>query len=89
MKCINDTFGIKRGLMTTLHAITASQPTVDGASKKNCSGGRAASGNIIPSSTGAAKAAAKVIPEVAGNLTGMAFRVPTIDVSVIDLTCEL
>ena len=84
VKCINDAFGIKRGLMTTLHAMTASQPTVDGASKKDWRGGRAASGNIIPSSTGAAKAAAKVIPEVAGNLTGMAFRVPTIDVTVVD-----
>ena len=89
VKCINDAFGIKRGLMTTLHAMMASQPTVDGASKKDWRGGRAASCNIIPSSTGAAKAAAKVIPEVAGNLTGMAFRVPTIDVSVVDLTCEL
>merc|ERR1719454_1696229 len=75
--------------MTTIHAMTASQPTVDGASKKDWRGGRAASGNIIPSSTGAAKAVAKVVPEVAGKLTGMAFRVPTIDVSVVDLTCEL
>merc|ERR1719433_1482470 len=75
--------------MTTIHAMTASQPTVDGTSKKDWRGGRAASGNIIPSSTGAAKAVAKVIPAVAGKLTGMAFRVPTIDVSVVDLTCEL
>mmetsp|Transcript_95643 Transcript_95643/g.298832 ORF Transcript_95643/g.298832 Transcript_95643/m.298832 type:complete len:421 (-) Transcript_95643:96-1358(-) len=89
VKAINDKFGIKRGLMTTIHAMTASQPTVDGASKKDWRGGRAGSGNIIPSSTGAAKAVAKVIPEVKGKLTGMAFRVPTIDVSVVDLTCEL
>ena len=75
--------------MTTVHAMTASQPTVDGSSKKDWRGGRAASGNIIPSSTGAAKAVAKVIPAVKGKLTGMAFRVPTIDVSVVDLTCEL
>merc|ERR1712063_66026 len=89
VKAIHDAFGIKRGLMTTVHAMTASQPTVDGSSKKDWRGGRAASGNIIPSSTGAAKAVAKVIPEVKGKLTGMAFRVPTIDVSVVDLTCEL
>merc|ERR1712014_450673 len=89
VKAINDAFGIKRGLMTTVHAMTASQPTVDGASKKDWRGGRAASGNIIPSSTGAAKAVAKVIPSIKGKLTGMAFRVPTIDVSVVDLTCEL
>merc|ERR1740121_345733 len=89
VKAMNDAFGIKRGLMTTVHAMTASQPTVDGSSKKDWRGGRAASGNIIPSSTGAAKAVAKVIPAVAGKLTGMAFRVPTIDVSVVDLTCEL
>merc|ERR1712056_174699 len=89
VKAINDKFNIKRGLMTTIHAMTASQPTVDGSSKKDWRGGRAASGNIIPSSTGAAKAVAKVIPAVAGKLTGMAFRVPTIDVSVVDLTCEL
>merc|ERR1712038_119508 len=89
VKAINDKFGIKRGLMTTIHAMTASQPTVDGSSKKDWRGSRAASGNIIPSSTGAAKAVAKVIPEVKGKLTGMAFRVPTIDVSVVDLTCEL
>jgi len=89
VKALHDGFGIKRGLMTTVHAMTASQPTVDGASKKDWRGGRAASGNIIPSSTGAAKAVAKVVPEVKGKLTGMAFRVPTIDVSVVDLTCEL
>jgi len=89
VKAVNDAFGIKRGLMTTIHAMTASQPTVDGASKKDWRGGRAASGNIIPSSTGAAKAVAKVIPAIKGKLTGMAFRVPTIDVSVVDLTCEL
>merc|ERR1712066_344877 len=89
VKAVDDAFGIKRGLMTTIHAMTASQPTVDGASKKDWRGGRAASGNIIPSSTGAAKAVAKVIPAMKGKLTGMAFRVPTIDVSVVDLTCEL
>merc|ERR1711963_1240249 len=89
VKAIHDAFGIKRGLMTTVHAMTASQPTVDGTSKKDWRGGRAGPGNIIPSSTGAAKAVAKVIPEVKGKLTGMAFRVPTIDVSVVDLTCEL
>merc|ERR1711981_849725 len=89
VKAINDAFGIKRGLMTTIHAMTASQPTGDGSSKKDWRGGRAASGNIIPSSTGAAKAVAKVIPAVKGKLTGMAFRVPTIDVSVVDLTVEL
>merc|ERR1711976_925660 len=89
VKAIHDAFGIKRGLMTTIHAMTASQPTVDGSSKKDWRGGRAASGNIIPSSTGPAKAVAKVIPAVKGKLTGMAFRVPTIDVSVVDLTVEL
>ncbi|CAE7850842.1 GAPC1 [Symbiodinium microadriaticum] len=75
--------------MTTCHAMTASQPTVDGTSKKDWRGGRAGPGNIIPSSTGAAKAVAKVIPDVKGKLTGMALRVPTIDVSVVDLTVEL
>merc|ERR1711988_1998091 len=89
VKAINDAFGIKRGLMTTIHAMTASQPTVDASSNKDWRGGRCASGNIIPSSTGAAKAVAKVIPDVAGKLTGMAFRVPTADVSVVDLTCNL
>ena len=75
--------------MTTVHSTTATQKTVDGASKKDWRGGRAASGNIIPSSTGAAKAVGKVIPELNGKLTGMAFRVPTLDVSVVDLTCNL
>merc|ERR1719373_1181885 len=89
VKAIHDAFGIKRGLMTTIHAMTASQPTVDSTSKKDWRGGRAASGNIIPSSTGAAKAVAKVIPDVKGKLTGMAFRVPTADVSVVDLTVKL
>merc|ERR1711904_491112 len=89
VKCINDNFGIKAGLMTTVHAMTATQKVVDGSSKKDWRGGRAASGNIIPSSTGAAKAVAKVIPSVQGKLTGMAFRVPTADVSVVDLTCKL
>lgn len=88
-KVINDKFGIERGLMTTVHATTATQKTVDGPSKKDWRGGRAASGNIIPSSTGAAKACALVIPELKGKLTGMAFRVPTLDVSVVDLTCVL
>ena len=88
-KVINDKFGIKEGLMTTVHSITATQKTVDGASKKDWRGGRAASYNIIPSSTGAAKAVGKVIPELNSKLTGMAFRVPTIDVSVVDLTCNL
>ena len=88
-KIINDNFGIKDGLMTTVHSTTATQKTVDGASKKDWRGGRAASANIIPSSTGAAKAVGKVIPELDGKLTGMAFRVPTLDVSVVDLTCNL
>jgi len=89
VKCINDKFGIEEGLMTTIHAMTATQAVVDSSSRKDWRGGRAASGNIIPSSTGAAKAVAKVIPAVKGKLTGMAFRVPTIDVSVVDLTCRL
>jgi len=89
VKCINDKFGIEEGLMTTIHAMTATQAVVDSSSRKDWRGGRAASGNIIPSSTGAAKAVAKVIPQVKGKLTGMAFRVPTIDVSVVDLTCRL
>ena len=88
-KVINDNFGIVDGLMTTVHSTTATQKTVDGASKKDWRGGRAASANIIPSSTGAAKAVGKVIPELNGKLTGMSVRVPTIDVSVVDLTCNL
>ncbi len=88
-KVINDKFGIVEGLMTTVHSTTATQKTVDGPSKKDWRGGRAAAGNIIPSSTGAAKACALVIPEVKGKLTGMSFRVPTLDVSVVDLTCRL
>ena len=88
-KVIHDNFGIKEGLMTTVHSTTATQKTVDGASKKDWRGGRAASANIIPSSTGAAKAVGKVIPELDGKLTGMAFRVPTVNVSVVDLTCNL
>ena len=88
-KVINDNFGIKDGLMTTVHSTTATQKTVDGASKKDWRGGRAASSNIIPSTTGAAKAVGQVIPELNGRLTGMSFRVPTVDVSVVDLTCNL
>src|SRR4051794_17385841 len=88
-KVLNDKWGIKRGLMTTVHATTATQKTVDGPSKKDWRGGRGILENIIPSSTGAAKAVGKVIPELNGKLTGMAFRVPTSDVSVVDLTVEL
>ena len=88
-KVIHDTFGIVEGLMTTVHSTTATQKTVDGPSKKDWRGGRAASGNIIPSSTGAAKACALVIPSLKGKLTGMSFRVPTLDVSVVDLTVRL
>ena len=88
-KVINDKFGIIEGLMTTVHATTGTQKTVDAPSKKDWRGGRAAAGNIIPSSTGAAKACALVIPSLKGKLTGMAFRVPTLDVSVVDLTCRL
>lgn len=88
-KVLNDKFGIEEGLMTTVHSTTATQKTVDGPSKKDWRGGRAASGNIIPSSTGAAKAVGKVIPNLNGKLTGMAFRVPTLNVSVVDLTCRL
>ncbi len=88
-KVLNDAFGLKEGLMTTVHSTTATQKTVDGASKKDWRGGRAASGNIIPSSTGAAKAVGKVIPELNGKLTGISMRVPTLDVSVVDLTCNL
>merc|ERR1711934_1022892 len=90
VKVINEKFGIKQGLMTTVHAATASQMVVDSSMKgKDWRAGRAASANIIPSSTGAAKAVAKAMPVMKGKLTGMAFRVPTIDVSVVDLTCKL
>lgn len=88
-KVLNDKFGITDGLMTTVHSTTATQKTVDGPSLKDWRGGRAASGNIIPSSTGAAKAVGKVIPELNGKLTGMSMRVPTLDVSVVDLTVNL
>ena len=88
-KVVNDNFGIVEGLMTTVHATTTTQKIVDGPSMKDWRGGRAAGGNIIPSSTGAAKAVGKVIPTLKGKLTGMAFRVPTLDVSVVDLTCRL
>ena len=88
-KVLNDKWGITDGLMTTVHSTTATQKTVDGPSVKDWRGGRAAAGNIIPSSTGAAKAVGKVIPELNGKLTGMAFRVPTLDVSVVDLTVNL
>ena len=88
-KVLNDKWGIKDGLMTTVHSTTATQKTVDGPSLKDWRGGRAASGNIIPSSTGAAKAVGKVIPELNGKLTGMSMRVPTLDVSVVDLTVNL
>jgi glyceraldehyde 3-phosphate dehydrogenase len=89
VKVLNDSFGIKRGLMTTVHAATATQKTVDGPSNKDLRGGRGIMENIIPSSTGAAKAVGRVIPELNKKLTGMAFRVPTSDVSVVDLTVEL
>merc|ERR1712086_272987 len=89
VKAINDEFGIEEALMTTVHAMTATQKVVDASSNKDWRGGRCASGNIIPSSTGAAKAVTKVIPSLQGKLTGMTFRVPTADVSVVDLTCRL
>jgi glyceraldehyde 3-phosphate dehydrogenase len=89
VKAIHDKFDIQEALMTTVHAMTSTQMVVDGSSKKDWRGGRAASANIIPSSTGAAKAVTKVIPSLKGKLTGMAFRVPTVDVSVVDLTCRL
>ena len=88
-KVLNDKFGMVEGLMTTVHSTTATQKTVDGPAMKDWRGGRAASGNIIPSSTGAAKAVGKVIPSLNGKLTGMSLRVPTLDVSVVDLTCTL
>jgi glyceraldehyde 3-phosphate dehydrogenase len=88
-KVLNDKFGVVNGLMTTVHATTATQKTVDGPSAKDWRGGRAASGNIIPSSTGAAKAVGKVIPQLNGKLTGMSIRIPTLDVSVVDLTVNL
>lgn len=88
-KVLLDNFGIEEGLMTTIHAVTSSQPTVDGPSKKDWRGGRSASQNIIPASTGAAKAVALCIPEIKGKITGMSFRVPTADVSVVDLTVRL
>ena len=88
-KVVHDNFGIVEGLMTTVHAATATQKTVDGPSKKDWRGGRSILGNIIPSSTGAAKAVGKVIPSLQGKLTGMSLRVPTADVSVVDLTCRL
>ena len=88
-KVLNDNFGIKEGLMTTVHSTTATQKTVDGVSAKDWRGGRAAAGNIIPSTTGAAKAVGKVIPELNGKLTGISMRVPTLDVSVVDLTAVL
>ena len=89
VKVINDNFGLVEGLMTTVHAATATQKTVDGPSKKDWRGGRSILGNIIPSSTGAAKAVGRVIPSLKGKLTGMSFRVPTVDVSVVDLTCKI
>ena len=89
MKVLIEYFGVEEGLMTTIHSLTASQSTLDGPSKKDWRGGRAASCNIIPSSTGAASAVGLCLPELQGKLTGMAFRVPTVDVSVVDLTVRL
>ncbi|HHV40072.1 MAG: type I glyceraldehyde-3-phosphate dehydrogenase [Bacteroidales bacterium] len=89
VKILNDKYGLIEGLMTTVHSITATQKTVDGPSAKDWRGGRAASGNIIPSSTGAAKAVGRVMPELNGKLTGMSFRVPVVNVSAVDLTCRL
>jgi len=89
VKVVDDNFGLVEGLMTTVHSTTATQKTVDGPSGKDWRGGRAAAGNIIPSSTGAAKAVGKVLPHLNGKLTGMSLRVPTLDVSVVDLTCRL
>merc|ERR1712151_433068 len=88
-RVLHENYGIAEGLMTTVHAVTATQKTLDGPSKKDWRGGRSACFNIIPSSTGAAKAVGKVLPELDGKLTGMSFRVPTPDVSVVDLTCRL
>lgn len=89
VKVVHEKFGVVEALMSTIHATTASQRTVDGPSLKDWRGGRAASGNIIPSSTGAAKAVGKIFPELSGKITGMSFRVPVLDVSVVDLTCRL
>ena len=89
VKVINDAFGIEEGLMTTIHSTTATQLTIDGVSKKDWRVGRAASGNIIPASTGAAKAIDLLIPSLKGKITGMSFRVPTLDVSCVDFTCKL
>jgi glyceraldehyde 3-phosphate dehydrogenase len=89
VKVVNDVFGIEEALMSTIHAYTATQKTVDGPSKKDWRGGRGAAQNVIPSSTGAAKAVGQVVPELKGKITGMAFRVPVCDVSVVDVTCRL
>ena len=89
VKVLNDNYGVEEALMTTVHAVTATQMTVDGPSKKDYRGGRSSMLNIIPASTGAAKAVTKVIPDLVGKITGMAFRVPTADVSVVDLTVKL
>ncbi len=89
VKVVDDSFGLEEGLMTTIHAMTATQKVADGASNKDWRGGRAASGNIIPATTGAATAVGKVLPHLNGKLTGMSFRVPVLDVSVVDLTARL